>query len=311
MPRSEVICVEILAGGVSNLVLKASWGHESIVLKQSLPVLRVAAEWEFDQARILVERDCLQTLGELVPGSVPQVVFADDAAFILAMTLAPPGGSVWREQLAAGIVSPETVRQAARLLAEIQRTSASQSALLRPRFADLMPLYEGRIDPFHREVARAHPDLRDPIHREIRRLSSTREVLVHGDYSPKNFIAYGDYVLLLDCEVAHWGDPAFDPAFLLCHLMLDVLSPSGAATIDSTAALLAWHEYRAAGGLADQQAVIAELGCLMLARVDGKSPLANIPARLHDGIRVYGAHLLKSAYRTVDAALTASAAYVG
>jgi 5-methylthioribose kinase len=119
-------------------------------------------------------------------------------------------------------------------------------------------------------------------------------VLVHGDYSPKNLIAYRDRVLVLDCEVAHWGDPAFDPAFLLCHLLLD-----GCHHRDERAAANAvafWAAYGAAGGCAhDEAAVVGELGCLLLARADGKSPLPGLDETTRSAIRVAGRSLLLDA----------------
>lgn len=309
-PPGARIDVETLAGGVSNIVLKASWDGGDVVIKQSLPHLRVEADWQFDQARILIERDCLLTLHELIPRAAPQVVFCDEPLFILGMTLAPEGGIVWRDQLAASVVETSTILHVAQLLALMQTRSAMRSTVLSDRFGDLMPLYQGRIYPFHHEVARRHPELREPIKMEIARLVSTREVLVHGDFSPKNLIAYPDRVLLLDCEVAHWGDPAFDAAFLLCHLLLDGLKHSGPTLIDVSPALLAWAQYRRSGGLATDSAVVAELGCIMMARVDGKSPLPNIPTTAHDQIRGYGAYLLTAPPRTVDSAITTASDFL-
>jgi 5-methylthioribose kinase len=43
--------------------------------------------------------------------------------------------------------------------------------------------------------------------------------LVHGDFSPKNIIIYQRRLKLLDHEVVHFGDPAFDVGFALTHLL--------------------------------------------------------------------------------------------
>ena len=55
------------------------------------------------------------------------------------------------------------------------------------------------------------------------RLEQANEVLVLGDYAPKNLLAYPDGVFVIDLEVAHLGAPAFDVAFLLTHLVLKQL----------------------------------------------------------------------------------------
>jgi 5-methylthioribose kinase len=43
---------------------------------------------------------------------------------------------------------------------------------------------------------------------------------VHGDFSPKNLLIYGNSLMLIDFEVGHYGDPAFDLGFFLSHLTL-------------------------------------------------------------------------------------------
>jgi 5-methylthioribose kinase len=198
---------------------------------------------------------------------------------------------VWRDQLARGAIVADTVQRAATLLARIQDRSADAPGLAE-QFDDRMPLIQGRLDPFHRHVAIRHPELASRIEAEVERTLASRGVLVHGDYSPKNLIAYPDRVLLLDCEVAHWGDPAFDPAFLLCHLLLDGGHHPELAEAQANAAALAWSAYEKAGGRAGDAGVVAELGCVILARVDGKSPLPNLSAERAHAVRDYGRHLL-------------------
>jgi 5-methylthioribose kinase len=305
-PPDGVVAARPLSGGVSNVVLLAEWDGGGVVVKQSLARLRVAAEWLFDRSRIYVERACLDVLAQRLPGAAPTVVFADDAEYVFGMTVAPPGGEVWRDVLAEGRFDEDTAARAATLLGRLQAQTAGDAELAR-RFADRMPLIQGRVDPFHRHVAAAHPDLAARIGREIDRMLATRGVLVHGDYSPKNLIAYRDRVLLLDCEVAHWGDPAFDPAFVLCHLLLD-----GCAHRDARAPAVArafWTAYLAAGGQAhDEAAVVAELACILLARADGKSPLPGLDDATRTAVRAAGRTLLADADRLSVAAAVDRAA---
>jgi 5-methylthioribose kinase len=294
-PPGSAVRVRALSGGVSNVVLLAEWEGGGVVVKQSLARLRVAVEWLFDRSRIFVERDCLDVLAQRLPGTAPEVVFADDAQYAFGMTVAPRGGEVWRDALRDGRFDPATTAHAARLLGRLQAQTAGDAELAR-RFDDRMPLMQGRVDPFHRFVAAAHPSLAGAIGREVERLLATRSVLVHGDYSPKNLIAYPDRVLVLDCEVAHWGDPAFDPAFLLCHLLLD-----GCHHRDERApanARACWTDFGAAGGCAhDETAVVGELGCLLLARADGKSPSPGLDETTRAAVRAAGRVLLLDADR--------------
>lgn len=259
-----------LGGGISNVVLKVSpAGEEPFVVKQSLPRLRVAAEWRFDRARILNERACMDYLAGILPaGSVPAVRFADDANFTFGMSCAPPGGVLWKAALMAGEVDLDVARRAGALLAQLQER-ASRDPAAAEGFVSQSVLVEGRIDPYHRSVAARHRDLAPAIEREIERMLGTRSTLVLGDYAPKNAFAYPDRLLILDFEVAHWGDPAFDPAFCLTHLVLKALHFRDDRYL--AAAGVFWRAYTAGRAEVDETAVLRELGCLLVARVDGKS----------------------------------------
>ena len=159
---------------------------------------------------------------------------------------------------------------AAVLLARIQRVSAADPAVS-TRFADQTVLIQGRIDPYHLTTARVHPDVAPTIQAEVERTLSTRETLVLGDYSPKNTFIYPDRVVIIDFEVAHWGDPAFDVAFCLTHLVLKACRFRDRATeyLDAASTFCDAFGTAPAG-------TVAELGCLLLARIDGKSKIEYI-----------------------------------
>lgn len=266
---------ELLGGGISNTVLKVMPTGDCFVVKQSLPKLRVAQDWFFDRRRIFVERDCMAALADLLPtGSVPEVKFSDEPNFVLGMSCAPDGGENWKESLLRGSTDLQAATWAAKLLALLHCESHTRQTLL-DSFRDQSLLIQGRIDPYHRTVAKQHPDLEPVISAEVERLLSTRQVLVHGDYSPKNIVLYPGAVFVLDFEVAHYGDPAFDVAFCLTHLVLKAIhfAPDHARYL--ACARRFWDTYRSAVGRtfepALESSVVAELGCLMLARIDGKS----------------------------------------
>jgi 5-methylthioribose kinase len=266
----------------------------------------VETEWEFDQSRIFVERDCIEVLADLLPGVAPTVVFVDEPRFVLAISTLPPGGIVWKDAHMAGSLDARRTRAAAQLLGRLQRATVGD-ARLAARFDNLMPLTEGRIDPYHRTAAAANPDLADRIEAEVQRLLASRSVLVHGDFSPKNLIAYGETMMMLDFEVAHWGDPAFDPAFLISHLVLGSCHHENLTGAFVDEAVRFWHTYRATAGTAsaDDAAVVTELACLLLARIDGKSPIEYLKAEnKRDAVRRYARTiLLDDNLRQVETAL--------
>ena len=103
------------------------------------------------------------------------------------------------------------------------------------------------------------------------------KALVHGDVSPKNILVAGHEPVFLDAECAVWGDPAFDLAFCLNHLLLKCLwIPAASASLLSCFDVLASHylagvDWEPADAL--QRRAARLLPGLLLARVDGKSPV--------------------------------------
>jgi hypothetical protein len=127
-------------------------------------------------------------------------------------------------------------------------------------------------------------------------MSYRRVSLVHGDWSPKNFLVSGAKVMAIDFEVTHFGDPAFDSAFLLNHLLLkSFYRPEWSADF-ARAAHTFWRTYRE--GLPPdchwiETATLNHLGCLLLARIDGKSPAEYIKgAALRERVRAFARRLI-------------------
>jgi 5-methylthioribose kinase len=102
--------------------------------------------------------------------------------------------------------------------------------------------------------------------------------LVHGDYSPKNILLHRGRLVLLDQEVIHFGDPAFDLGFSLTHFLSKAhhLRPQRAAFLEASHWF--WENYKQVTGewacepTLEARIVRHTLACL-LARVDGRSPL--------------------------------------
>lgn len=286
-----------LAWGISNVVLRVDFPTGGFVLKQSLPKLRVADDWAFDRRRTLIERDCMVLLGELLPaGSVPTALFCDEENFVLTMSLAPSGGVLWKQALMAGDVDNVAACRAGELLATIHNLTA-EDARTKLQFSDQTTFIQGRVDPYHWTVARAHPELAQRIYQETDRLLSTRLVLVHGDFSPKNVFVFPERLLLLDFEVAHLGDPAFDVAFCLTHFMLKAFRFPDLSAQYLGAAGVFWNTYQ--GKLAPalsgniESNTVRELGCLLLARIDGKSKIEYITDEsVREDVRRVGRELL-------------------
>lgn len=272
----EDIILEVLTGGVSSLVIKARAGSRSVIVKQALPQLRVRDEWIARVERSAVEARCTAFLNRLVPGQVPVLLAVDRYLRAFVMTCAPEGSETWKALLMRGVVNLDCAAEVGRLLGRIHTRSAG-NATTAQSFDDRSFFDELRLDPYLRTIARRHPDLADELMGLVEEQLATRLCLVHGDFSPKNLlITPPGNLLLLDHEVAHWGNPAFDAAFVLTHLCLKALKFTGAATQYTAAARTLWSAYlseRPPGGAPMEATVARLLGGLMLARIDGKSPV--------------------------------------
>jgi aminoglycoside phosphotransferase (APT) family kinase protein len=261
-----------LSGGVSSDIYRLEDSGRVLVVKRALPKLKVADDWFADVSRNRFEQAYLERVGRFLPNAVPKIVFADPDAGWFAMEWLE-GFSNWKALLMEGACDPATARLAARILGTIHRVTWNDPEL-RAEFETTENFRQLRVDPYLITSAdrTADPVLAGAIREESRRLTATRLCLVHGDYSPKNLLVRGDRLVVLDCEVAWFGDPAFDIAFLLNHLLLKALRFDARRDDYAALAQTAWREYGDALGGIQVDNVAPLLAMLMLARVDGKSP---------------------------------------
>lgn len=279
---SAVQSVELLGWGVSNTLVKVCTVDDCLVVKQSLARLRVTEDWFADRERIFRERACIGALTPILPaGSIPLVRYEDRENFLFVMSCAPPEGANWKEQLLSGQVDLRVARQVGATLGIIhQRTADDES--VRQQFLDDRPFVQLRIDSYHWATARAHPEVAEVIRQEGHRMLEVKTALVHGDYSPKNIIVTGNDIFLLDFEVVHYGNPVFDLAFMLNHLLLKSVHNAPIRERYFRAVDSFWQGYVSQAEFTPDNAerlerdTIKQLGCLMLARIDGKSPVEYI-----------------------------------
>jgi hypothetical protein len=298
--HGEPASIEVLAGGVSNRTVLVRWASgDAWVMKQALAKLRVKADWFSDPARIHREALGLLWMGRLLPGASPALVFEDEANHILAMQAVPQPHDNWKGMLLRGDLQDDHVVQFANVLAGMQRNALTHHQKVCAAFDDCTFFETLRLEPYFAYTASQAPQAAPFMHALIDRTRAHRFTLVHGDYSPKNVlvqlealssrgkaVAYSSTSMrtdtaalplqLLDYEVIHWGDPAFDVGFSMTHLLSKAHHVASHRAAFKQAAHLYWQTYFAqvAGMFGDLElrSVHCTLGCL-LARVDGRSPL--------------------------------------
>ena len=267
-----------LRGGVSS---RAVWvrlpSGAEWVLKQALAKLRVKTDWFSDPARIGREAEGLRACARIASrGATPELVFEDSVNLIVAMTAVPQPHDNWKQLLLGGQVSIDHFTQFAELLAALQVRSYEQRCDLAALFADRSYFETLRIEPYYRYTAGRVPEAAAFYEELITDTLAQRDCFVHGDFSPKNVLVHDGRLVLVDFEVVHWGDPAFDVGFSMTHLLAKAGHVSGHRRSLAAAALHYWKTYSAAvaprfAGL-EKRVIRHTLGC-RLARVDGRSPL--------------------------------------
>ena len=271
---------EPLTGGVSSDIWRVALADRMICVKRALDKLKVAQDWRAPVERNSFEVAWMDVAGAIVPGAVPRLIAVDPAARLFAMEfLDPVDHKLWKAQLRDGVLEPETAHEVGVRLAHIHAATAGRAEIA-ARFRSDAIFHAIRLEPYLEATGRAHPDLATPIAALVARTAATRRALVHGDVSPKNILAGPRGPVFLDAECAWYGDPAFDLAFCLNHLLLKCAwRPRHAAgylaLFDTlSAAYLAGCDWEPPEDLEARAASL--LPALFLARVDGKSPVEYI-----------------------------------
>jgi len=280
IPADEEPLIQNLAGGVSNrAVLVERPSGEAWVLKQALKKLRVATEWYSSPERIHREALGMRWLAQLAPpGTSTGLIFEDHANHVLAMEAVPQPHENWKSMLLDGRLASGHVQQFGRLIGTIHRAAYQQREQVAPAFNDRSFFETLRIEPYYIYTWTQIPETAQFYDALIGETRARRLTLVHGDYSPKNILVYQGRMVLLDHEVIHFGDPAFDLGFALAHLLSKAHHVHARRADFAIAAGDYWRAYRAAlGGVPwsydiEPRIVRHTLGCL-LARVAGRSTL--------------------------------------
>jgi aminoglycoside phosphotransferase (APT) family kinase protein len=273
---------ERLTGGVSSDIWRIDLSTGPICVKRALAKLRVAADWHAPVERNRYEARWMQRANAAAPGTAPQLLGLDEKSGALAMQFLPPDNHpLWKTQLRDGDADPAFAAQVASSLARIHAATAADPTTPADFPTDQI-FYDIRLEPYLVATAHAYPDVAPQLTDLVATTQANKRALVHGDVSPKNILRGPAGPVFLDAECAWWGDPAFDLAFCLNHLLLkSVWTPSATtgflACFDALAttyrAQIDWEPP------ADLEARAAHLlPGMFLARVDGKSPVEYITA---------------------------------
>jgi hypothetical protein len=310
---SAIVEIRPLTGGVSSDIVQVVLSDgTSVCAKRALPTLKVASVWEAPVERNHFEIAWLRLAGRVLPGAAPKVLGEDRANGIALLEFLPAERYwLWKAELLKGNFDAGVAPAVASALSRIHSATWNDATVAEAFATDAM--FDAlRLDPYLRTLAKRTPDLAGQILSVLEQTATTKLALVHGDVSPKNILVSRDdgHPVLLDAECAWFGDPAFDAAFCLNHLLLKAvhlpqIRPEllGAAEVFYNT----WID----GLPADAQSAVttrlaALLPCLMLARIDGKSPVEYLSEANRGLVRTIARPLIKDVPASVSATIEAT-----
>nr|WP_245440438.1 aminoglycoside phosphotransferase family protein [Neorhizobium sp. T25_13] len=277
---SEEAVYEPLTGGVSSDIYRVVLPGRMLCVKRALAKLKVSADWQAPVSRNVYEWNWISFVARNFPSAVPKPLAHDASSGVFAMEFLPGGEyHLWKSQLLQGNIDRKAAEATGRLIGQIHSISARTSGLAE-KFDSGPNFYALRLEPYLVATAAKHPFVSDRLAELVQRTAETKLALVHGDVSPKNILLGKPGPVFLDAECAWYGDPAFDLAFCLNHLMLKKIIVGHAATELASSFAAVTAAYMDQVDWEDRDALEARaaslLPALFLARVDGKSPVEYI-----------------------------------
>ncbi|MBI3675467.1 MAG: aminoglycoside phosphotransferase family protein [Proteobacteria bacterium] len=298
LAAGEQFAISRLSGGVSCDVYRVQLDRGPVCVKRALPKLRVEADWRAPPERAATEVAWIRLVAGINPDWVPKILGEDRARHLFVMEfLTPETFPVWKGELAAGWVDVGFAAKVGAALACVHASTAGRQDLARA-FDNGAQFHALRLEPYLYFTADRHSDVAPRIREIADGVAKARIALMQGDVSPKNILCGPRGPVFLDAETACYGDPAFDLAFCLNHLLLKcVWHPENTQLYMQSFDALR-HAYFAGATWEEPRAldirVAALLSAFLLARIEGKSPVEYLTAESHkDFVRQTAKELLR------------------
>lgn len=278
-----------LTGGVASDVVRVDVSGKSYCIKFALEKLRVAADWRAPVRRSAAEYAWLSYAWRMAPDNAPRLYGFSQAENGFVMEFIDGANTVlWKDVLLHNTPEAAVADTVGSLLGRLHAGSTGadfdSDGLENGEDFDAL-----RLDPYIRFTATRHPAVADRLTEAADALHAARIALIHGDVSPKNILLRDRRPILLDAECATMGDPCFDVAFCLNHLVLKSvhLPEHRSVLLGMVRGFWAAYEPHVTWEpVSDLEPRVAGLlPILMLARVDGKSPVEYLTEAERDLVR--------------------------
>lgn len=281
--------ITAVGNGSSSEIYRVELGWGTICVKRALPKIKFTGDGTLPPERSSFEYEWLKLARGIVGDAVPDVLGEQPGLFAMEY-LDPDRHTSWASLLEKGDINPSTAAEIGRVLARIHAGTANNFAVAQ-RFVTDRIFHAARIEPLLLATAEAEPLVATRLRQLAVNTERSKLALVHGDFSPTNFLIGPKGPVLLDAECAWYGDPAFDVALCLSHLLVAcVLHPQWRDHyLTCYTAFCAAYAQRVTWEMpaqSDERAALL-LPALVLAHACGRVPAASMP-REGDRERVAG-----------------------
>jgi len=268
-----------VGNGGSSEIYRVELGWGTICVKRALPKIKFAGDGTLPPERSHFEYEWLKLVRAIVGDAVPDVLGEQPGLFAMEY-LNPDRHTNWASQLENGDINPSTAAEVGRMLGRIHAATANNFAVAQ-RFASDRIFHAARIEPLLLATAEVQPLVAARLRQLAMNTQRSKFALVHGDFSPINFLIGPKGPVLLDAECAWYGDPAFDVALCLSHLLVEcVLHPQWRDDyLTCYTAFCAAYTQRVTWEMPDQtdERAALLLPALVLARACGRVPSSGTP----------------------------------
>ncbi len=202
-------------GGKRSDIFRVDLGRGAICLKR--PRHDPSDEADTSAARARAETAWLKLAHAVADEAIPEIQGELPGVFCTEY-LAPESHPGWLSRLLDGDISPTSAGEVGRLLGRLHAATANNIAVSQ-RFDARKAFLAHRIEPLFIVTAERQPGVGSQLRQLALSLGGMRVALIHGDPAPDNILIGPKGPVLIDAEFATYGDPAFDLALVLSHLL--------------------------------------------------------------------------------------------
>jgi glycerol-3-phosphate cytidylyltransferase len=284
---------EILEGGHLNDVKRVFFEDAYYVFKYSNRTVARKYPIDLPDHRTRDEYDVITEFHKYVkePEFIVKPIFSDRNK-IIVFESAPVQAESLFEKLLRQDVDEDLLIRIARSLASLHKSTRNND-LLRERFGKNDGFVKIKIDVQCRNATQdelLHPCINDFIDQSM----EIKEVLLHGDFAPKNILVWDlNKYLFIDFEESGYGDPALDVGYFLAHLYLhQVISSSESGELLLVKLLKVYLSETGNNDPHFVERINKYIGIIIVSRMDSKAPAAYIPPQYFEQLRAVARPLI-------------------